>query len=81
MENKLITFENFKAYTGQEVNVEICGGPAGVLYPERNILRGMNAGVAYFESIEEDGDNQFWHWHYADDKDFSMQIFTLCKKD
>lgn len=76
-----ITFENFKGYIGKEVYVEITGSYAGVMYPENNYLVGMNKGIAYFLSIEEDGEEgQYWHWDYADDKHFSCQIFESQNK-
>jgi len=73
-----ITIENFTGYIGSEIILEICCYAAGIMYPERNILVGMNEKCAYFKSIEEDEeDNQYWHFHFPTDKSYSMVIYSI----
>ena len=70
-----ITFENYKSHIGKRVEVEICCYSGGMMYPDNNILLGMNEGNFYFKSEDEDGDNQYWHWTAIDDKECSIQVW------
>lgn len=71
---KNITFENYKKYVGKKVEVDIYCYAAGIMYPEDNILIGMNPGTYYFYSQEDD---HYWHWGVTDDKggkDWSIEV-------
>lgn len=56
-----ITYENFKSYTGKKVEVEITCYAGGIMYPDDNILIGMNEGNYYFVSEQGTEDELFWH--------------------
>lgn len=69
-----ITFENYKKYVGKKVEVDIFCYAAGIMYPEDNILIGMNPGIYYFYSQEDD---HYWHWDVVDGKggkDWSIEV-------
>lgn len=65
----LITFENYKNYIGKKVEVEICCYEAGMMYPDNNILVGMNEGYFYFLSEQGTEDEQMWHWETKEEKE------------
>jgi hypothetical protein len=70
---KNITFENYKKYVGKKVEVDIYCYAAGIMYPEDNILIGMNPGTYYFYSQEDD---HYWHWDVVDGKGGSKEVKT-----
>lgn len=76
----LITFENYKSYIGKKVEVEICCYEGGMMYPDNNILAGMNEGYFYFLSEQGTEDEQMWHWEAKEEKekgklDCSIQVW------
>lgn len=74
----LITFENFKSHIGKKVEVEICCYEGGMMYPDNNILLGMNEGNFYFLSEKDTEDEQWWHWTAISDsgkKGCSIQVW------
>lgn len=56
---KFVTFENYKEHIGKDVQVDIYCSEVGIIYPDDNILIGMNEGNFYFYSKEDD---TYWHW-------------------
>ena len=60
---KAITIDNFIKYIGEKVEVEIFCYEGGILYPDDNILVGMNPDYFYFYSKE---DEIYWHWAARD---------------
>lgn len=49
-----VTYENFKEYLNKPVEVEITFYWAGIMYPDENILIGMNPNTFYFYSKSHD---------------------------
>ena len=77
-----ITFENYKNYIGKKVEVEICCYEGGMMYPDNNILVGMNEGYFYFLSEQGTEDEQMWHWETKEEKEkdklnCSIQVWAL----
>lgn len=70
-----ITFENFKGFLCKKVEVEISCYSGGMMYPENNILVGMNEDNFYFLSEQGTDDEQYWHWTAKDDKDCSIRVW------
>lgn len=64
----LITFENYKQYIGKKVEVEICCYEGGMMYPDNNILVGMNESYFYFISEQGTDNEQMWHWEVNEEK-------------
>jgi hypothetical protein len=64
----LVTFDNFKNYIGKKVEVEIACYDGGMMYPDNNILLGMNEGNFYFLSEQGGKDEQWWHWTSKSDE-------------
>jgi hypothetical protein len=60
-----VTYENYKQHIGKKIEVEICCYEGGMMYPDDNILVGMNPDNFYFYSNEDD---VYWHWKSTDDK-------------
>jgi hypothetical protein len=59
-----VTFDNFKQHLNKRVEVEICCYEGGMMYPDDNVLIGMNQENFYFYSKEDD---VYWHWKATDD--------------
>jgi glycine cleavage system aminomethyltransferase T len=64
-----ITFENYKQFVGKKVEVEICCDEAGMMYPDNNILVGMNDDYFYFMSEQGTEDECMWHWEVKEEKE------------
>lgn len=60
-----INIDNYKSYIGKKVEVEIYCYEGGMMYPDENILVGMNPDYFYFYSEE---DQTYWHWKAKDDE-------------
>lgn len=57
-----ITFENYKQFIGKRIEVEITCYAYGMVYPDNNVLIGMNDGNYYFVSDKDTADECYWHW-------------------
>lgn len=57
-----ITFDNFKDFIGKKVEVIITSYWGGLMYPDNNVLIGMNSGNYYFVSDQGSPDEEWWHW-------------------
>lgn len=47
----------------------------GMMYPDNNILVGMNIDNYYFVSDKDTDDETYWHWTSKDDSDCSIQVW------
>jgi hypothetical protein len=47
---KEITFENYKEFIDKRIEIEICCYSGGMMYPDHNVLIGMNKGNYYFKN-------------------------------
>lgn len=65
----LITFENYKQFVGKKVEVEISCYEAGMIYPDNNILVGMNESYFYFLSDKGTENEQMWHWEAKEENE------------
>lgn len=70
-----IKFDNFKDFIGKKVEVEICCYSGGMMYPDNNILLGMNEGNYYFISDKNTTDEVYWHWTAKNDSDCSISVW------
>lgn len=70
-----INFENYKQYIGKKVEIEIACYSGGMMYPDNNVLIGMNEGNFYFLSEKGTEDEQYWHWHTKDDDDCTITVW------
>lgn len=65
----LITFNNYKQFIGKKVEVEINCDAGGMMYPDNNILIGMNEDYYYFLSEQGTEYEQMWHWVTSEKKE------------
>lgn len=75
-----ITIDNYINYIGKEVDVEIYCYEVGIMYPDNNVLVGMNFHYYYFHSED---DNIFWHYKIPTENkeiDCSIEVYSKHKK-
>lgn len=63
-----VTYENYKQHIGKKIEVEICCYESGMMYPNNNILVGMNERYFYFLSEQGTEEEQMWHWETNEEK-------------
>ena len=63
-----ITFDNYKSFIGKKVEVSISCYEGGMMYPDNNILAGMNEDYYYFLSEQGTEDEVMWHWGAKEEK-------------
>lgn len=74
---KTVTYDNYKSFIGKRVEVSITCYEVGMMYPDNNILIGMNENYYYFVS-DKDTDNEcYWHWEVESEKGFGKLTMSI----
>lgn len=75
----MIDFHNFKEFLNKPVEIEITCYEAGFIYPDNNILIGMNPDCYYFVSEKDTEDELYWHIKKSKDLDITVYLIETPK--